>query len=522
MRTKCKNFAFYGGFDIGPYRYDVADLPVAGTYLEVIRSKEIKYPSIGISFNLYSHKTAQGLGHFIKRLIWDILADTDKYQECKHLDISSAYAIEVDDDIRHVNFKFNTMQYMPDKEYSRDTILKEMIQKKKMLFRDVTEWVLSRIKKCKDYKITQEILDIRRNSFKDYNDLEKKNVNITHPLISVTANDEVPLSNCMLNAELDKLTVDDVNDILNNVFSFFNLNSIQLEIPANVTLYEVDLLASTLITDVLNQSLKKSEYAKEIAKVEPKHEDVIEIKKLAETPLYPIGEEDKIAIDDSLKITKYPYNYYGDNRPSKHILVRTYPVIIDRKYLNDTNVSNGIYAYLGSIIAETVFNNYIHAKRSNSVIGIFSNERTSESVVRVSEKGIAITRNTLLNINKDTNIENILSEFKEYARERYEDSANFYIDTLKKELLLLFTGGVSYKYPAFFKHNDLMMIWNFNRTMNAEERAEDIDSAFGNREEYLFSPFVNALLSEHSVKIIKRFGILAINNLEFIEINNNI
>lgn len=55
-----------------------------------------------------------------------------------------------------------------------------------------------------------------------------------------------------------------------------------------------------------------------------------------------------------------------------------------------------------------------------------------------------------------------------------------------------------------------------------KKRAEDIGLVFGNREEYLFSPFVNALLSEHSVKIIKRFAILAINNLEFIEINNNI
>ena len=521
MKSNTKNFRFYGDFNIGPYNYNVANLPMAGTYLEVIRSKEIKYPSVGISFNLYSHKTAQGLGHFIKRLIWDILAESDKYKEFKRLDISSAYAIEVDDDLRHVNFKFANMQYMPDKEYKRDNILKEMIERKKMTFKDVSEWCLSRIKRCVDYKITQEFLDIKKKEFKDYNDIEKRTVNITHPLISVTANDGVPLSNCALNAEIDKLTVDDVNDILNNVFSFHNLDSINFELPANVTLYEVDEFVATLIVDILNQSTKTSHYAQEIAKVEPKYEDVVEIKRLAEKLLYFTGEEDKIAIDDNLKITRLPFNYYGKENPSKHILVRTCPVIIDGYYLYDTNKFNGMYAYLGSIIAGIVFNNYIYAKQIDNAINIHSNDRTSDSVVNVSERGIAITRNNLLNIKNDTDIDKILSGFKEYAREHYEHSLDFYLKSLKEELLLLFTGGVSYKYPAFFRHNDLMMLWNLNRTMRAEKRAEDIDLVFGNREEYLFSPFVNSLFSEDSVKIIKRFTILAINNLEFIEISNN-
>ena len=522
MKGNTKNFKFYGDFNIGPYNYNVANLPVHGSYIEVIRSEEIKYPSVGISFNLYSYKTAQGIGHFIKRLIWDILAESDKYKEFKRLDISSAYAIEVDDDLRHVNFKFANMQYMPDKEYKRDDILKEMIERKKMTFKDVSEWCLSRIKRCVDYKITQEFLDIKKKEFKDYNDIEKKSVNITHPLISVTANDGVPLSNCALNAELDKLTVDDVNDILHNVFSFFNLNSINFELPANVTLCEVDEFVATLITDVLNQSKKTTHYANEIEKVEPKYEDVVEIKRLAEKLLYFTGEEDSIKIDDNLKITRLPFNYYGKENPSKHILVRTCPVIIDGYYLYDTNKFNGMYAYFGSIIAGIVFNNYIFAKHNDDVLGLYSNDRTSESVVQVSEKGIAITRNTLVTIKNDTNIDNILSGFKEYAKENYEHSIDFYIKSLKEDLLRLFTGGVSYKYPAFFKHNDLTMIWNFNRSMSALKRAEDIDMVFGNREEYLFSPFVNALLSEDSVKLIKRFTILAINNLEFIEINNNI
>lgn len=162
MKSDTKNFRFYGDFNIGPYNYNVANLPIHGSYIEVIRSEEIKYPSVGISFNLYSHKTAQGIGHFIKRLIWDILAESDKYKEFKRLDISSAYAIEVDDDLRHVNFKFANMQYMPDKEYKRDNILKEMIERKKMTFKDVSEWCLSRIKRCVDYKITQEFLDIKK------------------------------------------------------------------------------------------------------------------------------------------------------------------------------------------------------------------------------------------------------------------------------------------------------------------------------------------------------------------------
>ena len=131
MKIRCKNFTFHGGFDIGPYNYNVANLPTSGSYIEVIRSKEINYPTITMSFDLYSYGIAQGLGHFIKRLIWDILAESDKYKETGKLDISSAYAIEVDDDIRHVNFKFNTMQYMPDKEYKRDTILKEMMERKR-------------------------------------------------------------------------------------------------------------------------------------------------------------------------------------------------------------------------------------------------------------------------------------------------------------------------------------------------------------------------------------------------------
>lgn len=522
MKTRTKNFTFHGGFNIGPYRYDVANLPTSGSYIEVIRSEEIKYPTIMMSFDLYSYGVAQGLGHFIKRLLWDILAESDKYKETGKLDISSAYAIDVDDDIRHVNFKFNTMQYMPDKEYKRDTILKEMMGRKKMTFKDVSEWCLSRIKRCKEYKITEEILEEKKKEFKDYNKIERDTVNIIHPLISKVANTKLDLSNCATDVNIDNLTVDDVNDILHNVFSINNFNFIQFQSPSSVTLYEIDELVSSIIEDVLNNSLKSSHYAKWITRHLPVYEEMIKVRELAEKPIYLAGEAEKITIDDTLKITECSSKCCGEENPSKHILVRTCPDIIDGAHLNDTDNFRGMYAYLGSIIAMIVFNNYIFAKHKDDVKRIHANDMESVDVVRVSAESVAIIRNKLLTINNNTNIENILSGFKEYAKDSYESSADFFINTLKEELLLLFTGGVSYRKSSFFTNNELMMLWNYNRVMNAEERAEDIDLVFGNREEYLFSPFVNALLSEHSVKIIKRFVILAINNLEFIEINNNI
>ena len=365
MKTMCKNFTFYGGFNIGPYKYEVADLPIHGSYLEVFRSKEVKYPSVKLKFKLSNYGNAKGIGYLIKTIIWNILAEKVKYKESNTININAAYSIKVDDDLSYINFEFHNFSFsgalfLPSEEYPRDRVLQEMKKRKMMTFKELYEWCLDCIKRCVEYKITEE--DIKaaiEHTESNYRE-SSSTVNLYHPIMSKFTFYGTDVSNYISKETLKSLTVEEVSDMIHNMLSVFAFKLAQFELPEHVTLYEIDDFTSRLITDVLNYSKKDSKYAKDILENLSDNCGVAtQLEKSANDDSVDYGDGSEVVISNELKIATHNLNL-EEFKKGKYLLARTKPVIIrDDAYLYYSNKFSGMFAYFGNMIAQVVLYDYM-------------------------------------------------------------------------------------------------------------------------------------------------------------------
>lgn len=494
------NNRFLNKLDVGVYEYYVRDLPLHGSYVEVFKSDYNKEVGILFNFNTFNHEEAQGVLYIINE-IYDVIKDAFYRENRDALPSYMEYgpALLHTTDERSFRLKFMSDVITDYKKYPKDKVAGVLASTPDSTFEKFTENMIKFFKFAKDFKVTEEQTERIVNKIIDLT--EKYNDEIDNYNIMSYEVNRYHLSEYKSIADWKKVTQNDINAVIYNLFSVFSLKNIEILCPKSVSINDIDEFIDTLLEDSLNTYLD----AKSKIGVKMTHHPSLYLAdykniKLLDKELY---YNTKIT-DEYKEWRKNKISVFKTNRYSQSVIMTTPLVSSSKSFIVGTDGGDEICGYLSGRILSNMFVSFLKAK-SALASDLYS---IKEQVLFKEIKDDKIYTSFSLicdDVYKRVDLKNIINEFDTYVIENLDSYLKQYVYNLMRSIRK-FIIGTTYRQSTrhIFESNMYLNIPGMCDRTTASGRLEIVSRYLGNNDDLLFPEYSQFLTSDTFMSYLKQ------------------
>lgn len=491
---------FLNKLDIGAYEYYVRDLPLHGSYVEVFKSDYNHEIEVLFNFNASNYDKAEGVFYLVNEiyeLITDVFYKDNRGIFPSYLRLGPAMLHTIDDS--SFKIKFISDVILDNRMYPKDRVANVLSSFPNSNFKSFIDNIDKFFKFAKDFKVT-----------------EKQTERIIENIVYLTEKNDKYVNECNLKSyevnrcklsrhksieEWKKLTSNDVNSVINNLFSVFSLTNIEILCPKSVSINDIDKFIDTFVEDSLNAYLDaKSGIGVSMTKrpsIDEYHYSNI---KLLDKELY---HKTRLK-NDYIEWKRNRIEVEKTNRDLQSIIITT-PLISTRKsFVIDTDGADEICGYLSGDIILNMFTSYIRS--ADTLLSSYYGIKEPKLFKIVKDDTIytsfAISYDDVF---KRVNLKELIDKFDDFLKDHIDDYLETYINNLMRDIRK-FTCGLAYRQSldSLFESNMYTNIVAVCNNTTAAGRSEIVSKYLGNNDDLLFPEYSQFLTNDTFITYLKQ------------------
>lgn len=494
------NNRFLNKLDVGAYEYYVRDLPLHGAYTEVFKSDYNHEIEVLFNFNASNYDKAEGVFYLVNEiyeLITDVFYKDNRGIFPSYLRLGPAMLHTIDDS--SFKIKFISDVILDNRMYPKDRVANALSSFPNSNFKIFVDNIVKFFKFAKDFKVTEKqteriienIVYLTEKNDKYVNECNMKSYEVNRCKLSRHKSTE----------EWKKLTVNDVNAVINNLFSVFSLVNIEILCPKSVSINDIDKFIDTFVEDSLNAYLDaKSGIGVSMTKrpsIDEYHYSNI---KLLDKELY---HKTRLK-NDYIEWKRNRIEVEKTNRDLQSIIITT-PLISTRKsFVIDTDGADEICGYLSGDIILNMFTSYIRSADTllSSYYGI-----KEPKLFKIVKDGTIYTSFSISydDVFKRVNLKELIDKFDDFLKDHIDDYLETYINNLMRDIRK-FTCGLAYRQSldSLFESNMYTNIVAMCNNTTAAGRLEIVSKYLGNNDDLLFPEYSQFLTNDTFITYLKQ------------------
>lgn len=494
------NNRFLNKLDIGVYEYYVRDLPLHGSYVEVFKSDYNKEIEILVNFNASNYEEAEGVFYLVNEiyeLITDAFYKDNRGVFPSYMRLGPAMLHVIDD--TSLKLKFISDVIIDNRMYPKDRVAGMLASSPNSTFKSFIDNTAKFLKFAKDFKVTEKQTEriIENIIFMT----EKNNKYINENTIRSYEVNRCKLSRHKSSEEWKKLTVNDVNTVINNLFSVFSLNNIEILCPKSVSINDIDEFIDSLIENSLNSYLDaKSKIGVSMTRhpgIDEYHYSNI---KILDKQTY----HNTRLKDDYREWQRNRIEVEKTNRDLQSITITTPLISTKKSFIIDTDGADGICGYFSGEILLDMFTSYIRSGETllSSYYGI-----KEPTLFKIVKDDTIYTSFSIAydDVFKRVNLRELISKFDDYLKDHIDSYLDTYIRNLMRDIRK-FRYGLAYRQSldTLFESNMYTNIVAMCNNTTAAGRSEIVSKYLGNNDDLLFPEYSQHLASDTFISYLKK------------------
>lgn len=494
------NNRFLNKLDIGVYEYYVRDLPLHGSYVEVFKSDYNKEIGILFNFNASNYEKAEGVFYLINEiyeLITDAFYKNNGGGFPSYTGLGPVMLHVVDD--TSFKLKFISDVIIDNRMYPKDKVAGVLASSPNSTFKNFIDNIAKFFKFAKDFRVTEEQTERIIENIIDMTEKNDKHIN-ENTARSYEVN-RCRLSRYKSSEEWKKLTMNDVNAVINNLFSVFSLYNIEILCPKSVSINDIDGFIDSLIEDSLNSYLDaKSGIGVSMTNrpgIDEYHYSNI---KILDKELY---HKTRLT-DDYREWQRNRIEVEKTSRDLQSIIVTT-PLISTRKsFTIDTDGADEICGYFSGEILLNMFTSYIRS--ANNLLSSYYGINESAVFKIVKDDRIYTSFSIAYDdIFKRVNLRELISKFDDYLKDNIDSYLETYVRNLMRDMRK-FRYGLPYRQSlnTLFESNMYTNIVAMCNNTTATGRLEIVSKYLGDNDDLLFPEYSQYLASDTFISYLKK------------------